>query len=281
VLPSAIDQLSSRADATTQSAPVHRFGSLGKRISCRLHISTLPVSLQFSFLTTHIHLYTGFTAFTRFHDPPPYLIPTYLIINPIINMRSFAVIAGFAASANAYAYGYPAYNSSSVAAPAYPAVSTPAGYPVASTPAGYPAVSSPAGYPVSSKAPEYTTKVITGLTTVCPQPTTITYAGNTYTVKSSTTLIVTDCVTTTTVPVKPSSAPVKPSSAPAVPVYTPGVSAPAPVVPYPSKNGTAPTYPVGTAAPTSTKPSPSQFTGAAAQTGAAMLAIVGAVAAFL
>lgn len=196
-------------------------------------------------------------------------------------MRSFAVVAGFAAAANAYAYGYPAYNTTSVApptyetskAPEYPAypASTPAGYPVSSAP-GYPA------YPVSSKAPEYpsyTTTTIKGLTTVCAEPTTLKVGTKTYTVTKSTTIIDNDCEYTTTVPVKPTPTPVKPVS---VPVVKPSS---VPVVPYPSKNGTAPTYPVGTGVPTSTKPAPSQFTGAAAQTGAAMLAIGAAVAAFL
>jgi hypothetical protein len=191
-------------------------------------------------------------------------------------MRSFAVVAGFAAAANAYAYGYPAQNSTSPAAPAYPAVSTPAGYPVPSPPA----------YGVSSAPPSYTTTTIKGLTTICPGSTTLTVGTKTYTVTKSTTIIDNDCEYTTTIPVKPTPIPGKPSSAPVVkPSVTPVAGTPAvgtpPAVPYPSKNGTVPTYPVGTAAPSSTKPPPSQFTGAAAQTGAAMLAIVGAVAAFL
>jgi hypothetical protein len=204
-------------------------------------------------------------------------------------MRSFAVVAGFAAAANAYAYGYPeAVNSTSVAPPVY-AVSTPAGYPV-STPVGYPVSSAPA-YGASSAPPSYTTTTIKGLTTVCPGSTTLTVGTKTYTVTKSTTIIDNDCVYTTTIPVKPTPGAGKPSSVPAgKPSGTPAVGTPIvgtpsvgtpPAVLYPSKNGTAPTYPVGTGAPTSTKPSPSQFTGAAAQTGAAMLAIVGAVAAFL
>ncbi|KAF1916414.1 hypothetical protein BDU57DRAFT_230942 [Ampelomyces quisqualis] len=194
-------------------------------------------------------------------------------------MRSFAVIAGLAASANAYAYGYPAYNETS-SAPSYPAVSTPAGYPVD----GAPSSSAPAygAYSVSSKAPEYpsyATTTIKGLTTVCPEPTTLKVGSKTYTVTKSTTIIDDDCEYTTTVPVKPTPTPVKPISVPA-PVKPSSAPAPPPVAPvYPSKNGTAPTYPVATGTPTSTKPAPSQFTGAAAQTGAAMLAIVGAVAA--
>jgi hypothetical protein len=186
-------------------------------------------------------------------------------------MRSFAVI-GFAASASAMAYGYPeAVNSTSVAAPVYGA----------STPAGY-AMSTPAAYPASTPAPAYETKTIIGLTTVCPGSTTFSVGTKTYTVTKSTTIIDEDCEYTTVVPVHPTPAPGKPSSVPAVPAYPSSVPAVGTVhVPYPSKNVTAPTYPAGTAAPSSTKPSPSQFTGAAAQSGAAFLAIAGALAAFL
>lgn len=196
-------------------------------------------------------------------------------------MRSFAVVAGFAAAVNAYAY--PAYNAtSSVAPPSYESSKAPE-YPAypASSSVGYPS------YPVSSKAPEYgyTVTTVKTLSTVCATPTTLKVGTKTYTVTKSTTIIDNDCEYTTTVPVKSTPAPVKPSSAPVVKVssvYTPPVVSSKPVVvPYPSKNGTAPTTPVATGVPTSTKPTPSQFTGAAAQTGAAMLAIVGAVAAFL
>jgi len=57
-----------RVDATTQTAPVYRFGAVGKRISCRLHIKDSPVPLQL--LSPHHTLtYTPvFTAFTHFHD---------------------------------------------------------------------------------------------------------------------------------------------------------------------------------------------------------------------
>lgn len=190
-------------------------------------------------------------------------------------MRSFAVIAGFAAAANAYAYGYPAYNTTSVAPPTYETSKAPEypAYPVSSS-VGYPA------YPVSSKAPEYpaypayTTTTVKGLTTVCPEPTTLKVGTKTYTVTKSTTIVDDDCEYTTTVPVKPTPTPVKPSSVVVPPVYSTK-----PVVPYPSKNGTAPTYPVATGAPTSTKPSPSQFTGAAAQSSVAVLAVAGAIAA--
>ncbi|KAH7363712.1 hypothetical protein BKA66DRAFT_573407 [Pyrenochaeta sp. MPI-SDFR-AT-0127] len=196
-------------------------------------------------------------------------------------MRSFAVIAGFAAAANAYAYGYPAYNTTSVAPPTYETSKAPEypAYPESSKAPEYPA------YPESSKAPEYpsypeapaytTTKVVTGLTTVCPEPTTVTYGHKTYTVKSSTTLIDDDCEYTTTYEVKPTPTPVKPTGHYAPPAYS---SAP-PVVPYPSKNATTP-YPTGVK-PSSTKPVTPEFTGAAAQAGVGLMAVIGAVAAFL
>lgn len=106
-------------------------------------------------------------------------------------MRSFAVIAGFAAAANAYAYGYPAYNTTSVAPPAYESTPAPEypSYPESSKAPEYPS------YPESSKAPEYpsypeepaytTTKVVYGLTTVCPEPTTVTYGKLSIRVNSS------------------------------------------------------------------------------------------------
>lgn len=163
----------------------------------------------------HTHLYTGLHRIHSFSTTSNalYLIPTYLIINPTIKMRSFAVVAGFAAAANAMAYGYPAQNTTSV--PSYPAVSTPAGYVAVSSAAGYPA---------------YTTTTVKGLTTVCNGPTTISVGTKTYTVTKATTLVDNDCTYTTTVPVKPTPTPVKPSTAPVVPVYST-----APVVPYPSK----------------------------------------------
>jgi hypothetical protein len=178
-------------------------------------------------------------------------------------MRSFAIIAGLAVSANAYAYGYPASNETTSAYNAYPAASSPAAYTT-------------------------TTAVVTGLTTVCSEATSFAVGTKTYVVTKPTTIIDEECEYTTTAVVKPTPAAVKPSSyAPVVPsVSAPAAgkpSMPAPVVPYPSKNGTAPTYaaPTGTAAPSSTKPSSPQFTGAAAQAGVGMLAIFGAVAAFL
>jgi len=193
-------------------------------------------------------------------------------------MRSFAVIAGFAAYANAAAYGYPAYNTTSVAPPTYKTSSAPA-YPA------YP-VSSSAGYPVSSAAypeyPSYTTaKVVYGLTTYCSEATTVTYGKKTYTVSSATTLIDNDCTYTTTYAVKPTPTPAKSVPGYSVPAYQ--SSAPAPVVPYPSapaSNATVPAYGTGVKA-SSTKPSTAQFTGAAGQVGVGLMAVAGAVAAFL
>lgn len=186
-------------------------------------------------------------------------------------MHSFAVIAGLVASANAYAYGYPAQNETTSAV-------------------AYPAISSAAAYPASSAPVEYTTKVVTGLTTECPEPTTISVGTKTYVVTSSTVIVDEDCEYTTSVPVHPTpapehSAPAPEHSAPAGYPVKPSVVAP-PAVPYPSSNGTAPTHPApaGTAAPSgsATKSAPpSQFTGAAAQTGAGIMAIVAAAAAFL
>lgn len=215
-------------------------------------------------------------------------------------MRSFAVIALAAAGANAAAYGYPA-ESSSTPAEYYPeASSTPAEYyPAASsTPAypAYPAESSKAEYPsypaesskveypvVYSSAPAYTTtKVYTGLTTVCPEPTTVTYGSKTYTVKSSTTLIDDDCEYTTTEVVKPTPYPVY---TPAHSEYAPPkYSSAAPPAPYPSKpagNGTVPVYPTGVKPSASaSKPATPEFTGAAGKASAGLLAVAGAAAAF-
>lgn len=226
-------------------------------------------------------------------------------------MRSFAVVAGFAVAANAYGYGYHAevYNTTMTSA----TPSKPAEYSVASS-------STPVeDYPVhsvSSMTPEhpvYTTKVVTGLTTVCPEPTTVTYGTKTYVVKTSTTIIDEDCEYTTTYPAKPTPTPAQPtheapssmaphesSMAPSYPAssmppapavssimthYAPPasqtpVATPPAHVPYPSAgNGTVP-HPTA-ATPSSTKPATSEFTGAAAQAGVGLLAVVGAVAAFL
>jgi hypothetical protein len=190
-------------------------------------------------------------------------------------MHAFAVLA-FAASASAAAvYGeYAPAANSTVVAPVY----------AASTPAGY-AMSSVAAYPVSSKAPEYSTSVVHGLTTVCSEATTLTVGTKTYVATKPTTIIDNDCTYTTSIALV-ASTPVagKPISAPVAHASSVAAIGTPPAALYPSKNGTAPVYgpgATGTSAPTGTKPSASQFTGAAAQTGAAMLAIVGAVAAFL
>jgi hypothetical protein len=148
-------------------------------------------------------------------------------------MRSFAIVAGLAASANAYAYGYPAYNETSSAAPAYPAASTPAGYPEASSAAGYSA------YPVSSKAAEYpaytTTTTVKGLTTVCSEATSFSVGTKTYVVTKPTTIIDEDCEYTTAVVVKPTPSAAKPIvsvPAPGKPsMVAPGM--PTPLLPVP------------------------------------------------
>ncbi|KAI8938977.1 hypothetical protein NX059_004821 [Plenodomus lindquistii] len=220
-------------------------------------------------------------------------------------MRSFAVIAGLAAAVSAAAYPqYPVASPSSMApeypvaspsskAPEYP-VASPSSkapeYPVASPSSKAPEypVASPSSkapeYPVanpSSKAPEYpvasTTKIVTGLTTVCPEPTTITYGTKTITVSKSTTLVIPDITMTTVYPVKPTAH---------VPVYSqaPPAHSSGAVVPYPSQNATVPAYtpPASTGVkPSGTKPATPEFTGAAAQAGVGLLAVVGAIAAFL
>lgn len=206
-------------------------------------------------------------------------------------MRSFAVVASFAAAANAYAQGY------GYEAPANMTSSAMAEYPVSSPPAGYPVASSsaPSYEAVSSKVPEhpvYTTKIVTGLTTVCPEPTTVTYGTKTYVVKTSTTIVDEDCEYTTTYAVGPTPTPAMPThdapSAPpanthyAPPAHSQGPPAPPAHVPYPSAgNGTVP-HPTGAQPSASvTKPSTPEFTGAAAQAGVGLLAVIGAVAAFL
>ncbi|QRC95763.1 hypothetical protein JI435_159170 [Parastagonospora nodorum SN15] len=129
-------------------------------------------------------------------------------------MHSFAVIAGLVASANAYAYGYPAQNETTSAV----------AYPVASTTDAYAVISSAAAYPASSAPVEYTTKVVTGLTTECPEPTTISVGTKTYVVTSSTVIVDEDCEYTTSVPVHPTPAPEH--SAPAGYPVKPSVVAP-------------------------------------------------------
>ncbi|UPX09765.1 uncharacterized protein EKO05_0000448 [Ascochyta rabiei] len=204
-------------------------------------------------------------------------------------MRSFAVLA-MAASASAYAYN-PTYNVSSSAVESY-AASTPAyaaSTPVyaASTP-GYAASSAPA-YPVASSSTKYeeypvtSTKVIQETTFVCPEPTVVTYEEKTYSVTKATTLTVSS-YTTTVVKTTHTPEAQKPSSKVETPVYSASIPSVAPThAPYPSSNATVPTAPQGTATgyPTGTKPATPEFTGAAAQAGVGLLAVVGALAAFL
>lgn len=189
-------------------------------------------------------------------------------------MHSFAVVAGLAAAANAHAVAYPAASSIVLPAPVYAASSAVASL---ATPAPVYAASSPA-----PSAAQYTTQVIKGLTTVC-ESTTLTYGSKTYTVSSSTTLIDEDCEITTSYPVvKPT--PVAASSTSTLcttPAYVPSASA---AIPYPSAgNATVPHATGAVPVPaTASKPSASQFTGAAAaQAGVGLMAVVGAVAAFL
>lgn len=175
-------------------------------------------------------------------------------------MKSFAVAAFVAVAAAQYDVAPPAYNTSSVVVPVYSTSVTP----------GYSASES-VGYSASSSSVEYsaTTVECTGPTEVPVGPSyTFTYTGT-----ETTTL-------TFSYPV----------SVPAGHAYTP-----APVVPstpaYPTSNGTVtsapvPSYPAGTAAPSGTgyvtgKPSPSEFAGAAGKTGLSLLAVAGALAAFL
>lgn len=189
-------------------------------------------------------------------------------------MHSFAVVAGLAAAANAHAVAYPAASSIVLPAPVYAASSAVASL---ATPAPVYAASSPA-----PSAAQYTTQVIKGLTTVC-ESTTLTYGSKTYTVSSSTTLIDEDCEITTSYPVvKPT--PVAASSTSTLcttPAYVPSASA---AIPYPSAgNATVPHATGAVPVPvTASKPSAPQFTGAAAaQAGVGLMAVVGAVAAFL
>lgn len=158
-------------------------------------------------------------------------------------MRAYIAVAALVASVNAYAY--PAYNTTS-----------------------------------SVPEPVYTTKVVTELTTVCPEPTEITYGTKTYTVTEATTLTISDCPCTVTEPVEPTSYPTKPVEPP---VYTPPAPPATTEAPYPSKNVTVPTAPAptGTGAPSTTAPAPPAFTGAATQAGVGLLAIAGALVAFL
>ncbi|KAL1609797.1 hypothetical protein SLS59_001308 [Nothophoma quercina] len=203
-----------------------------------------------------------------------------------------ATTPAYAASTPAYVASTPAYSvaSSSAKYDEYP-VSSSAGY-VASTPVysqGYP-VSSSAGYPVASSSVKYveypvtSTKVVKETTFVCPTPTVVTYEEKTYSVTKATTLTVSS-YTTTVVKTTQTPEAQKPSSKAQTPVYSASVPSVAPSsAPYPSKNATVSySAPQGTATgyPTTTKPSTPEFTGAATQAGVGLLAVVGALAAFL
>lgn len=200
-----------------------------------------------------------------------------------VNQYPASSAPGYAASSSAPGY---AASSSSAGYNAYPASSS-AGYdayPVSSS-AAYPSyATSVPSYDDKTKTPiGYSTTVISKYETDCPEPTTLTWNSKTYTITKSTKLVIEEPCTTT-VPVyatpvvsKPSSAPVsgKPvapaSSGPAVPYY--------PI----SSNGTVAKPPAATGGiyPTTTKPTLPESTGAAAQMGVGMLAVIGAVAAFL
>ncbi|KAL6707826.1 hypothetical protein ACN47E_003726 [Coniothyrium glycines] len=211
-------------------------------------------------------------------------------------MRSFAAIAFAATGVSAAAYGYPAESSSvpvyaeSSKVPEYAASSaayvpySSAVHAAESSKVPEYAASSAAYVPYSSAVPYTTTKVVYGLTTYCPEPTTVTYGSKTYTVSSSTTLVDDDCEYTTTYEVKPTPSAVKTPvhSEYAPPKYSSAAvhysSAPYPVVSKPAGNTT---YPTATGAhPSSTKPATPEFTGAAGKTTAGLLAVAGAAVAF-
>ncbi|KAM0345425.1 hypothetical protein ACHAPU_006588 [Fusarium lateritium] len=58
-------------------------------------------------------------------------------------------------------------------------------------------------YAVYGNGTQYTTEVVTAITTYCPAPTTLTYGDKTYTVTKETTLTITDCPCTISHPLKP------------------------------------------------------------------------------
>jgi len=161
-------------------------------------------------------------------------------------MKSFAAVAAFVAAANAYAY-----------------------LPINTT---------------SVAPPVYETTTVSSTEIVCPGPTEIPIGGgSTITVSTSTTLTITDCPCTFTYPVVPTEVPEVPST------YVPGVptsAVPAPPT-YPTSNGTVPVapapYPTGTAAPTTGAPAPgpTEFPGAAGKAGLSLLAVAGALVAYL
>lgn len=127
--------------------------------------------------------------------------------------------------------------------------------------------------------PVYETTTVSDYTTVCAGPTEIPVGpSSTITVTEATTLTITDCPCTITYPVAPTTAPEVPST------YVPVVpSSVAPV--YPTANGTvsaSSVYPTGTSAPTTAAPvSPTEFPGAAGKAGLSLLAVAGALVAYL
>merc|ERR1712137_248370 len=249
-----------------------------------------------------------------------YLIPTvFLIPTPTITieMRSFAVVAGFAAVALAApqyeaaypaassAAEYPSYPVESSSAPAYEAASSAPAY-EASKPAHEASSSAPA-YEASKPAethPAYTTtEVVHATSYVCPEPTVITHGPSTYTISTSTTLDIPEYTATyvhtpepempskpsmTETPSVPEATESHPAPAESAPAETPPAYSAVPPVPYPSANGTVPAGPAGTgyatgtgAMPSATKPSTPEFTGAAGKATVGFFAIAGALAAFL
>ena len=91
-------------------------------------------------------------------------------------------------------------------------------------------------------------------------------------------MTVTDCPCTLTYPVAPTSAPEVPTTYAPAPQPTTAV----PVAPvYPTGNATVPVYPTGTSAPTTGTPAPTEFPGAAGKAGLSLLAVAGALVAYL
>lgn len=132
-------------------------------------------------------------------------------------------------------------------------------------------------------APVYETTIVSEYTTVCPGPTEIPIGpSSTITVTEATTLTITNCPCTISKPVSTPAASVPAGSS----VYTPAPVAPSSAAPYyPSGNASVPAvYPTGTSASTpagTSTPSPSEFPGAAGKAGLSLLAVAGALAAFL
>jgi len=207
-----------------------------------------------------------------------YLIPTvFLIPTPTITikMRSFAVVAGFAAVALAApqyeaaypaassAAEYPSYPVESSSAPAYEAASSAPAYEAASSAPSYPAETSSAAYEASkpaheasSSAPAYeaskpaethpaytTTEVVHATSYVCPEPTVITHGPSTYTISTSTTLDIPE-YTATYVHTPEPEMPSKPSM-----TETPSVPEATESHPAPAESAPAETHPAYSAVP--------------------------------